>query len=233
MRSSSSTRHAFLPPAAALACVLMLGGCSGNSTNSGSSAPGATSAPQAASVPQSVASSGANQHRHRRHHRKYQASGGASGAVAATGAAGAAGAVVASGAVAGTHAAATGGTWPCTDSQFVQDQQQFANGTLRGDREVDVCGTVTRVLASKVTRSGLHGYYYVQVAPGDTIEIVSDLGQMDAPAWPWVKTGDYSYVQGRYYYDSPLSQGIDWTHHGTSNSWPSAGYVVVNGTQYQ
>jgi hypothetical protein len=92
---------------------------------------------------------------------------------------------------------------------------------------------VTRVLAERDTRSGLHGYYDLQVAPGSTIEIVCDLGEMNAPAWPWVKVGDYSYVQGRYYYDSPSSQGVDWTHHGASNSWPTAGYVVVAGTQYQ
>jgi len=89
------------------------------------------------------------------------------------------------------------------------------------------------VLASKDTRSGLHGYYDLQVAPGTTIEIVCDLGEMDAPAWPWVKTGSYSYVQGRYYYDSTGSQGIDWTHHGTGRSWSSPGYVVVSGTEYQ
>jgi hypothetical protein len=40
-------------------------------------------------------------------------------------------------------------------------------------------------------------------------------------------------VQGRYYYDSASSQGIDWTHHGTSRSWGSPGYVVVAGTEYQ
>jgi hypothetical protein len=129
--------------------------------------------------------------------------------------------------------APSGAAWPCNDQQFIGDQQQFANGTLQGDQEVDVCGTVTSVLAAQDTRSGLHGYYDLQVAPGDTIEIVCDLGEMDAPAWPWVKAGDYSYVQGRYYYDSTYSQGIDWTHHGTSRSWPNPGYVVVAGTEYQ
>ena len=86
---------------------------------------------------------------------------------------------------------------------------------------------------SRTTRSGLHGYYYLQVAPGDTIEIVSDLGEMDAPAWPWVKPGDSSTVRGRYYYDSASSQGIDWTHHGASRSWPNPGYVVIDGTEYR
>jgi hypothetical protein len=221
-------RHALARAALAFACALTLSGCAGNSTSSGSSAPGATTAAQSASAPQSVASGGTYQHRRRRHRRGHQAYGGAAGAGAA---AAAVGAVAAAGA--GAQATATGGAWPCDDPGFVQDQQQFANGTLRGDREVDVCGTVARVLPSKVTRSGLHGYYTVQVAPGDSIEIVSDLDRMNAPAWPWVKVGDYSYVQGRYYYDSPFSQGIDWTHHGTSNSWPTAGYVVINGTEYQ
>ena len=115
----------------------------------------------------------------------------------------------------------------------MSDQEQFANGALQGDQEVDVCGTVTTVLAERDTRSGLHGYYDLQVAPNDTIEIVCDLGEMDAPAWPWVKAGEYSYVQGRYYYDSASSQGIDWTHHGTSRSWSTPGYVVVGGTEYQ
>jgi len=129
--------------------------------------------------------------------------------------------------------------WPCNDQQFLNDQQAFADGTLSGDQEEDVCGTVTQVLPSQYTRSGLHGYFYVQVAPGDAIEVVSNLDQMNAPAWPWVATGDYVYVQGRYYYDNGSSQGIDWTHQGTSSSWPYPGYVVVcnasggNCVQYQ
>ncbi|GAC1655426.1 MAG: hypothetical protein NVS9B12_06510 [Vulcanimicrobiaceae bacterium] len=104
---------------------------------------------------------------------------------------------------------------------------------MTGYTEEDVCGVVTQVLPSKVTASGLHGYYYVQVSPSYSIEIVCNLDVMNAPAWPWVKVGDYSYVQGRYYYDSTGAQGIDWTHHGTSSSWPTPGYVVINGVQYQ
>jgi hypothetical protein len=135
--------------------------------------------------------------------------------------------------LAATAATQTAASWPCDDQQFLRDQQQFAQGALEGDREVDVCGRVTGVLPERETRSGLHAYFYLQVAPGDTIEIVSDLDEMDAPAWPWVKAGDYSFVQGRYYYDNPSSQGIDWTHHGTSPSWPTPGYVVIDGTEYQ
>jgi len=124
-------------------------------------------------------------------------------------------------------------TFPCNNTQFLQDQQAFENGQITADQPEDVCGMVTAVLPAKKTKSGNHGYFYVQVASGVTIEIVSDLDQMNAPAWPWVAVGDTTYVQGRYYYDNDDSQGIDWTHHGTSSSWPHAGYVVVNGTEYQ
>ena len=127
---------------------------------------------------------------------------------------------------------ATSESYPCDNPQFLQDQQQFGNGEGTGDQFVDVCGTVTAVLPEEKTQSGHHGYFYVQVASGVTIEIVSDLDQMNAPQWPWVAEGDIVYVQGRYYYDNSTSQGIDWTHHGTSESWPHAGYVVVNGTLY-
>lgn len=133
----------------------------------------------------------------------------------------------------GLFAPAKTQTYPCNDTQFLQYQQEFESGYTMGDQFVDVCGMVTAVLPEKKTRSGHHGYFYVQVASGDTIEIVSDLDQMNAPKWPWVVVGDTTYVQGRYYYDNDASQGIDWTHHGSSNSWPHVGYVVVNGTKYQ
>lgn len=124
-------------------------------------------------------------------------------------------------------------TYSCNDAQFLQDQQAFESGMITADQPEDVCGIVTAVLPEKKTTSGHHGYFYVQVASGVVIEIVSDLDQMNAPKWPWVAVGDTTYVQGRYYYDNMDSQGIDWTHHGTSSSWPYAGYVVVNGTKYQ
>ena len=128
----------------------------------------------------------------------------------------------------------TPGAYPCDDSKFLSDQQLLKSGAQSGYIEEDVCGTVTQVLPEKTTASGPHGYFYVQVdAAGDTIEIVSNLNEMNAPAWPWVSVGDYAYVQGRQYYDSNGTAGIDWTHHGTSSSWPTAGYVVINGVQYQ
>jgi hypothetical protein len=128
----------------------------------------------------------------------------------------------------------SGSPYPCNNAQFLTDQQEFGEGKISADQPVDVCGTVTQVLPSKTTSSGLHGYFYLQVASGTTIEIVCDLGQMDAPSWPsWLAVGDYAYVQGRYYYDNASSQGIDWTHHGTDSDWSHPGYVVMNGTLYQ
>ncbi len=208
-----------------IALVLMslaIAGCGGgSSTNSVSSTDAASSGAEAAAtaVPEmSPTANGDGYHRHRRHRHHRNGSYGAAASNAS---------------FSPVAAASPGGSWPCDDAKFEQDQQQLASGALQGDQEVDVCGTVTRVLPAKDTRSGEHGYYVIQIAPGDSIEIVSDLGEMDAPSWPWVKVGDYSFVQGRYYYDSASSQGIDWTHHGTSRSWASPGYVVIDGTEYQ
>jgi hypothetical protein len=89
------------------------------------------------------------------------------------------------------------------------------------------------VLPAKTTTSGRHGYFYVQMPSGYNIEIVSNLDAMaqaptnDPPStWPWVAVGNYTYVQGRYYYDNSSSQGIDWTEDDTG-SWPYTGDVVV------
>jgi hypothetical protein len=222
--------------ARALGAVLALGLAACGGGNSSSSQTTQTAQPvlpessgaSASALP--VTAYGTSHHHHHRHH--HHPANGTNGEGPGAGAGAGAGTSVAA-----VNAAASGrpsaGAWPCDDAQFAQDQQQFASGSLHGDQEVDVCGTVTKVFRSRTTYSGLHGYYDLQVAAGDVIEIVCDLGQMDAPAWPWVKAGDYSYVQGRYYYDDASSQGIDWTHHGTSGSWPTAGYVVINGTEYQ
>ncbi len=128
----------------------------------------------------------------------------------------------------------TGTPYPCNNQQFLTDQTNFANGTISGDQFVDICGAVTQVLPSKVTSSGNHGYFYVQMPSGYQIEIVSNLDAMaqaptDQPpsTWPWVAVGDYVYVQGRYYYDSSSSQGVDWTEDDTSSSWQHVGYVAV------
>lgn len=125
------------------------------------------------------------------------------------------------------------GTNSCNNQKFLNDQAAFANGSLSGDQLEDVCGFVTQVLPAKTTTSGRHGYFYVQMPSGYDIEIVSNLDAMaqapsnDPPStWPWVAVGDYTYVQGRYYYDNSSSQGIDWTEDDTG-SWPYTGDVVV------
>jgi cell division septation protein DedD len=131
---------------------------------------------------------------------------------------------------------ATPSTTPfaCNNSQFLTDQSEFAAGTISADQLVDICGSVTQVLAKKKTSSGEHGYFYVEMPSGYQIEIVSNLDAMaeastdDPPStWPWVAVGDYVYVQGRYYYDSSSSQGVDWTEDDTDSSWSHIGYVAV------
>jgi hypothetical protein len=128
----------------------------------------------------------------------------------------------------------TSAAFTCNNTQFLNDQSAFAAGSITADQFVDVCGSVTQVLAAKKTSSGNHGYFYVQMPSGYQIEIVSNLDAMaeastDKPptTWPWVAVGQYVYVQGRYYYDNSSSQGIDWTEDDTSSSWPHLGYVAV------
>ena len=128
----------------------------------------------------------------------------------------------------------TAGAYSCNNTQFTTYQSGFAAGRIGADQFVDVCGAVTQVLAKKKTSSGTHGYFYVEMPSGYQIEIVSNLDAMaEAPnddpptTWPWVAVGDYVYVQGRYYYDSSSSQGIDWTEDDTSGSWPHVGWVAV------
>ncbi len=122
----------------------------------------------------------------------------------------------------------------CNNNQFLTYQSEFAAGSISADQFVDICGSVTQVLAEKHTSSGNHGYFYVQLPSGYQIEIVSNLDAMaqastDRPpaTWPWVSVGQYVYVQGRYYYDNSSSQGVDWTEDDTSSSWQHVGYVAV------
>jgi hypothetical protein len=128
----------------------------------------------------------------------------------------------------------TSAPYACNNAQFLTDQSEFENGTISADQLVDICGSVTQVLAEKRTSSGEHGYFYVEMPSGYQIEIVSNLDAMaqaptdDPPStWPWVAVNDYVYVQGRYYYDSSSSQGVDWTEDDTDSSWSHVGYVVV------
>ncbi len=127
--------------------------------------------------------------------------------------------------------------YACNDTQFNTDQQGFGNGSISTDQFVNVCGPVSRVLAESDTTSGHHGYFYVALPSGYQIEIVANLDAMadastDQPpsTWPWVSVKQYVYVQGRYYYDSSSSQGIDWTEDDTSRSWNHVGYVAVCST---
>lgn len=129
----------------------------------------------------------------------------------------------------------------CDNAHFLSDQNGFADQFARhrtaygqhSDVPEHVCGTVTRVFRARKSRSGWHGYFLMKVGSGDPIRVVSNLDEMHAPAWPWVKSTDQVEVQGRYYYDGPRRQGLDWTHHGTSRSWPWEGFVTVNGQRYQ
>ena len=128
----------------------------------------------------------------------------------------------------------TGNAFTCNDTQFTTYQSEFAAGSISADQFVDICGPVTSVLAKKTTSSGTHGYFSIEMPSGYKIEIVSNLDAMaeastDKPpsVWPWVAVGQYAYVQGRYYYDSSSSQGVDWTEDDTSGSWEHVGYVAV------
>lgn len=121
----------------------------------------------------------------------------------------------------------------CDNQSFLDQQKVFENGGPRTDAPVHICGTVLAFSPeAKTTRSGRHGYFYMTVAPDISIRIVTNLDEMHTPAWPWVAKGDRVEVVGRYYYDSPRQQGVDWTHRGTGRSWGIPGYVRVNGTQY-
>ena len=132
---------------------------------------------------------------------------------------------------AATHTADAAGS--CDNAGFVRVQSGFADGSLQGDRLVDVCGSVSRVRTARRTRSGRHGYFYVQIPGSGAIEVVANLDAMarapsgTPPAWPWVAVGDRVVVRGRYYYDNPQSQGIDWTEDDTGRNWPHTGYVIV------
>ncbi len=147
------------------------------------------------------------------------------------------------GTVALSHQARAEATMPaqCDNAQFVRDQaryaRQFSHRQVPYGQHLDlpehVCGSVVKVYRARRSRSGMHGYFLMSVAGGQPIRVVSNLDEMKAPSWPWVKVGDQVEVQGRYYYDGPSRQGLDWTHHGTSRRWPWAGYVSVNGQRYE
>ncbi|QNT79108.1 DUF3465 domain-containing protein [Entomobacter blattae] len=121
----------------------------------------------------------------------------------------------------------------CDNTDFHRKQVKFEQHEITGAVPVHICGKVVAVSYERRTRSGRHGYFYVDTGAGISIRIVSALDRINSPDWPWVKKGDYAEVVGRYYFDSVRRQGIDWTHHGTSRKWPIAGYVIINGQCYE
>ncbi|MDF7673652.1 DUF3465 domain-containing protein [Acetobacteraceae bacterium ESL0709] len=129
----------------------------------------------------------------------------------------------------------------CDNSKFQQDQgmlaEQYSHRNVPYGQHLElpehVCGSVVKVYRSRKSRSGWHGYFLMTVGQGQTLRIVSNLDNMNAPQWPWVAEGDMIDVRGRYYFDGPHRQGLDWTHHGTSRKWPWGGYVTVNGKRYE
>jgi len=98
--------------------------------------------------------------------------------------------------------------------------------------EVTICGTVARVRAARRTRSGLHLWFYVRVAPHVRARVIADesvLGPL------LVRVGDTVEVQGRFFRDRDGFDGIDWTHRisGSHSSWSTPGFIVVNGVEYR
>ncbi|WP_369692607.1 hypothetical protein [Aristophania vespae] len=129
----------------------------------------------------------------------------------------------------------------CDNAQFQQDRQsymqRYKHSSVSYGRHIElpehVCGKVVRVFRARKSRSGWHGYFLLSVGEGKPLRIVSNLDEMNAPQWPWVKEGDEIETRGRFYFDSPRRQGLDWTHHGTSRKWPWGGFVNVNGEHYE
>ena len=98
--------------------------------------------------------------------------------------------------------------------------------------EVTICGKVVRVRTARRTRSGLHLWFYVRVAPHAVARVIADervLGPI------LVHVGDKAEVQGRFFRDRDGFDGIDWTHRisGTHSSWSTPGFVVINGIEYR
>lgn len=114
----------------------------------------------------------------------------------------------------------------CDDAGFQQIRAQ-----QKSPWEVTVCGNVIRVPPSRTTRSGPHEYFFIDIPGGAPIEVVSNENELGG-YFP-VKVGDSALVRGRYYHDPNGTEGIDWTHHGTSSTWRFSGYVVINGRKYQ
>ncbi len=93
--------------------------------------------------------------------------------------------------------------------------------------EVTVCGTVTRVLSERTTRSGRHRYFFVR--PEGVPVAIEVVVNVDETGEFTIARGDRVNVRGRFYDDGDR-RGIDWTHHNAGrSSWPYPGYVQIDG----
>ncbi|QCE33369.1 DUF3465 domain-containing protein [Acetobacteraceae bacterium] len=122
----------------------------------------------------------------------------------------------------------------CDNSAFLKEEASNAQNYFQRrapDMPVHICGEVTRTFPAKKTRSGRHFYFLLNIVPHKAIRIVVNLDEMQNHR-PYIRVGDRVEVQGRYYYDNPHSQGVDWTHHGTSQKWGWPGFVAVNGQKF-
>ncbi|HUY11839.1 MAG TPA: hypothetical protein VMV73_06225 [Candidatus Dormibacteraeota bacterium] len=104
--------------------------------------------------------------------------------------------------------------------------------TANANGEVTICGRVLRVRNPQRTRSGLHLWFYVRVAPHVRARVIANesvLGPL------LIHVGDKVEVQGRFFRDRDGFNGIDWTHRisGRSSSWSTPGFVVINGVEYR
>lgn len=127
----------------------------------------------------------------------------------------------------GTHTSALSRADACDDAGFLHARSLPAPVA----QEVTVCGTVTSLRRARRTRSGAHQYFFVAVRGARPIEVVANTDEMGGP-FP-VRVAEPAVVRGRYYKDPDGHEGIDWTHHGTSRSWPYPGYLLLDGHTYR
>jgi hypothetical protein len=72
----------------------------------------------------------------------------------------------------------------------------------------------------------IHVRILVSVAGQRPIDVLCNTQEMGPFS---VHPGDSIAVRGRYYYDDPRSDGIDWTHHNDPGaSWPDEGGIQIN-----
>lgn len=113
---------------------------------------------------------------------------------------------------------------PCNLSGFLATQHAHADRS-----EVTLCGTAERVRTIRVTRSGAHRVFSVNVGHANSIEVDANIDVMGR--FP-IHTGDNVTVRGEYYYDPGGREGVHWTHHATSGRH-APGFIDVNGHRYQ